>query len=156
VPDSKPAIKKKLSSFVTTIRTLRKLAIEVSGDLSVAEPPLTHHQGATPASLIQKLLELIGYEDYLRKTEPEWETRWENVQELITFATDVEVEIKTAISKPPIGADSPAPSERYVCFQLICHFFPQVLAEILLYACSCKLRCCPLRVTIRMTQRARM
>lgn len=49
-------------------------------------------QGTSPAELIKELIELIGYEAYLTKTQPDWETRWENVQELITFATDVQFE----------------------------------------------------------------
>jgi DNA helicase II / ATP-dependent DNA helicase PcrA len=36
-------------------------------------------------------VELLEYEDYLRRTQPDWESRWENVQELITFASEVEV-----------------------------------------------------------------
>jgi len=36
------------------------------------------------------VIELIGYEDHLRKTQADCETRWENVKELITFATEVE------------------------------------------------------------------
>jgi DNA helicase-2/ATP-dependent DNA helicase PcrA len=36
-------------------------------------------------------VELLEYQDHLRKTQPDWESRWENVQELITFASEVEV-----------------------------------------------------------------
>lgn len=50
-------------------------------------------QGTSPADLIRKLLELIEYEDHLKKTQPDWESRWENVQELITFASDVESDL---------------------------------------------------------------
>lgn len=32
----------------------------------------------------------MDYQDHLRKTQPDWETRWENVKELITFAKEVE------------------------------------------------------------------
>ena len=35
-------------------------------------------------------MELLEYGDYLRRTQPDWESRWENVQELITFASEVE------------------------------------------------------------------
>jgi DNA helicase-2/ATP-dependent DNA helicase PcrA len=52
--------------------------------------------------MIRKLLDLIKYEDYLRKTQQDWESRWENVQELITFASEVESE-----TPPP----NPQPSE---------------------------------------------
>jgi len=41
-----------------------------------------------PAQLINKLIELIGYEEHLKKSQPDWDTRWENVQELINFASD--------------------------------------------------------------------
>ncbi|KAJ7929059.1 P-loop containing nucleoside triphosphate hydrolase protein [Mycena leptocephala] len=71
-PDIKPAVKHKVGPFVKTVRALRKLA----------------NEGASPPDLIQRLLELIEYEDHLKKTQPEWESRWENVQELITFASD--------------------------------------------------------------------
>ncbi|KAJ7713348.1 P-loop containing nucleoside triphosphate hydrolase protein, partial [Mycena maculata] len=73
-PDIKPAVKHKVGSFVKTLRALRKLALE----------------GASPSDLIRRLLDLIEYEDHLKKTQPEWESRWENVQELVTFASDVE------------------------------------------------------------------
>ncbi|KAF8211704.1 P-loop containing nucleoside triphosphate hydrolase protein [Mycena galopus ATCC 62051] len=76
-PDIKPAVKHKVGSFVKTVRALRKLATE----------------GASPPDLIQRLLELIEYEDHLKRTQPEWESRWENVQELITFASDVEHDV---------------------------------------------------------------
>lgn len=32
----------------------------------------------------------MQYEDHLRKTQPDWDTRMENVKELITFAKEVE------------------------------------------------------------------
>ena len=35
------------------------------------------------------MIELISYEEYLKSTQQDWETRWENVKELITFATEV-------------------------------------------------------------------
>ncbi|KAJ7229193.1 P-loop containing nucleoside triphosphate hydrolase protein [Mycena pura] len=73
-PDIKPAMKHKVGPFVRTVRALRKLATE----------------GASPPDLVQRLLDLIEYEDHLKKTQPDWESRWENVQELITFASDVE------------------------------------------------------------------
>ena len=40
--------------------------------------------------MINELLDLVEYQDHLRKTQPDWETRWENVKELITFAKEVE------------------------------------------------------------------
>ncbi|KAK7061228.1 ATP-depentend DNA [Favolaschia claudopus] len=89
-PDVKPAVKSKLASFVKTVRALRQLAAK----------------GASPPDLIQRLLELIGYEDHLKKTQPEWETRWENVQELITFASEVEQGVNLANVEPEDSAPS--------------------------------------------------
>ncbi|KAJ3545974.1 hypothetical protein NMY22_g2239 [Coprinellus aureogranulatus] len=74
IPDSKPSIRKKIAPFVQTIRKLRQSA----------------ESGAGPSDLITELLDLVEYQDHLRKTQPDWETRWENVKELITFAKEVE------------------------------------------------------------------
>ncbi|KIY44056.1 P-loop containing nucleoside triphosphate hydrolase protein [Fistulina hepatica ATCC 64428] len=72
LPDISPPVKRKLVSFVKTIRTLRdKVA-----------------QGSSPADLLKCLLTSIDYEAHLRKTQPDWESRWENVQELVSFAAD--------------------------------------------------------------------
>ncbi|KAJ3820348.1 P-loop containing nucleoside triphosphate hydrolase protein [Lentinula raphanica] len=73
-PDVKPAVKRKIAPFVSVFRNLRQMASD----------------NAQPSDLIRRLVELIGYEDHLRKTQPDWESRWENVQELITFASDVQ------------------------------------------------------------------
>ncbi|KAJ3808888.1 P-loop containing nucleoside triphosphate hydrolase protein [Lentinula aff. lateritia] len=72
--DIKPAVKRKIGPFVSSIRILKQMASE----------------NARPSDLIRRLVELISYEDHLRKTQPDWESRWENVQELITFASDVQ------------------------------------------------------------------
>ncbi|KAI0065105.1 UvrD-helicase-domain-containing protein [Artomyces pyxidatus] len=71
VPDIKPAVKRKVEPFVKIIRTLRKHA----------------NEGMEPAQLIRRLLHLTAYEDYLKKTQEDWQTRWENVKELISFAS---------------------------------------------------------------------
>ncbi|KAF5391670.1 hypothetical protein D9757_002375 [Collybiopsis confluens] len=81
-PDIKPAVKRKLGSFVTAIRTLRSLA----------------SANASPSDLIRRLVDLIRYEDHLKKTQADWDTRWENVQELITFASDVQSDLDQNIS----------------------------------------------------------
>ncbi|KAF9003988.1 P-loop containing nucleoside triphosphate hydrolase protein [Cyathus striatus] len=75
IPDIKPSAKRKLEPFVKVIRTLRELAAKRT----------------SPADLIRRLLDLIDYDAHLKKTQPDWETRWENVQELISFATEAEV-----------------------------------------------------------------
>ncbi|KAJ7896080.1 P-loop containing nucleoside triphosphate hydrolase protein [Mycena olivaceomarginata] len=79
-PDIKPAVKHKVGSFVRT--------------------------GASPPDLIQRLLQLIEYETHLKRTQPEWESRWENVQELVTFASDVEHDIN--LSDPDAAESSPS------------------------------------------------
>lgn len=69
-------MKRKVQSFVNVIRSLRLLATE----------------GMEPARLIGKLVELIDYHGHLQKTQPDCDTRWENVQELINFASDATVD----------------------------------------------------------------
>ncbi|KAF8753852.1 UvrD-like helicase C-terminal domain [Rhizoctonia solani] len=74
-PDIKPPIKRKVSELVRLIRQLRKWASE----------------GVLAADLIRRTVDDIGYEAHLQRTQPDWETRWENVQELINFAAGVEL-----------------------------------------------------------------
>ncbi|KJA22922.1 hypothetical protein HYPSUDRAFT_185668 [Hypholoma sublateritium FD-334 SS-4] len=85
-PDIKPPIKRKAASFVQTIRFLRKLDKE----------------NVLPSEMIRKLVNSINYEDYLRKTQQDWESRWENVQELITFASEVESDVTSTTKKLPL------------------------------------------------------
>ncbi|KAF8149889.1 P-loop containing nucleoside triphosphate hydrolase protein [Crassisporium funariophilum] len=77
IPDIKPPIRRKLASFVQTIRTLRRLVAECT----------------PPSELIHRLVEMIDFESHLRKTQQDWESRWENVKELITFASEVESDV---------------------------------------------------------------
>ncbi|KAG1822031.1 P-loop containing nucleoside triphosphate hydrolase protein [Suillus subaureus] len=72
IPDLKPSVKRKVQSFVNVMRSLKSSATD----------------GMEPAQLIGKLIELIGYQEHLKKSQPDWDTRWENVQELINFASD--------------------------------------------------------------------
>ncbi|KAG2070745.1 UvrD-helicase-domain-containing protein [Suillus decipiens] len=72
IPDLKPPVKRKVQSFVDVIRSLKSSA--------------TH--GMEPAQLISELTKLIEYQAHLKKSQPDWDTRWENVQELINFASD--------------------------------------------------------------------
>ncbi|KAF8746922.1 UvrD-like helicase C-terminal domain, partial [Rhizoctonia solani] len=74
-PDIKPPIKRKVSELVRLIRQLRKWASE----------------GVLAADLIRRTVDDTGYEAHLQRTQPDWETRWENVQELINFAAGVEL-----------------------------------------------------------------
>ncbi len=71
----KPALKKSLGAFVNVVHTLREQASE----------------RASVADLLRHLLELVKYEDHLRKGE-DFDSRWENVQELISYAVIVEEE----------------------------------------------------------------
>ena len=47
----------------------------------------------SPADIIRRLLELVRYQDYLEKTQEDADSRWQNVQELITFAIEMEGEL---------------------------------------------------------------
>lgn len=40
-------------------------------------------QGTSVADLLRLVIEKTGYEDHLRKTQPDFDSRWENVQELV-------------------------------------------------------------------------
>ena len=55
-----------------------------------------NYQGTMPSDLIRALLKFVSYEEHLRKTQPDWDVRWENVRELITFATDVQGSMQEA------------------------------------------------------------
>lgn len=57
-------------------------------------------QGTSPADLIHQLVDSVAYEEHLKKTQSDWESRWENVQELITFASDVHDELGQHESEP--------------------------------------------------------
>jgi ATP-dependent DNA helicase UvrD/PcrA len=65
-------------------------------------------QGAPVSELIQRLLLLINYEAYLKKSQQDWETRWENIQELINFASSATRPAKTAENP----SREPSPSAR--------------------------------------------
>ncbi|SJX61777.1 related to ATP-dependent DNA helicase [Sporisorium reilianum f. sp. reilianum] len=71
-PGIKPAMKKGLKELVEAVEAVRQAA-----------------SAATPvAQLIETLIEKINYENYL-KAQPDYEARWGNVQELISFSTIV-------------------------------------------------------------------
>lgn len=91
LPDIKPTARRKLLPFVKIICTLRELAEKVTHYPKTLVVVITHlrRQGTSPPDLIRRLVELLEYQDYLRRTQPDWESRWENVQELITFASEV-------------------------------------------------------------------
>ncbi|OJT03389.1 ATP-dependent DNA helicase PcrA [Trametes pubescens] len=74
IPDVKPPVKKKLFPFVDTLRILRKHA----------------NAGIAPSKLVNAVVDTINYADHLRKTQPDCDSRWDNVQELVNFASEVE------------------------------------------------------------------
>ncbi|KAI0784570.1 P-loop containing nucleoside triphosphate hydrolase protein [Abortiporus biennis] len=74
IPDIKPAVKRKVKSFIEPIRKLRRLA----------------NKGELPSTIIRALLDSICYEDYLKKTQADYESRWQNIQELVNFAVEME------------------------------------------------------------------
>lgn len=63
----KPALKKNLATFVGIVRKLRRAALK----------------GTTVADLIRLTIEKTNYEEYLR-LQPDFDQRWENVQELVS------------------------------------------------------------------------
>ncbi|TFK47713.1 UvrD-helicase-domain-containing protein [Heliocybe sulcata] len=77
VPDTKPPVKRKIASFVKAVRELRTAA----------------RQGTMPADIIRALLGLVEYEEHLKRTQPDADTRWENVMELINFASEVQTDL---------------------------------------------------------------
>jgi ATP-dependent DNA helicase UvrD/PcrA len=110
-PDIKPAAKRKLESLVKPIVVLRKMANEVYAlSYSGGNANRTANvQGAPASDLIRRLTSLIEYEAYLKKSQQDWETRWENVQELINFASPVMINTEEILH----GAKNPErqPSE---------------------------------------------
>lgn len=76
--------------------------------------------------MIRKLAELINYEEHLKKTQQDWQSRWENVQELITFASDIEIDIASKAQQRSDEEDekdkqeeSEPPPEKWVPSDLI-------------------------------------
>jgi hypothetical protein len=58
--------------------------------------------------LILRLVALLGYKDHLRRTQPDWESRWDNVQELINFASEMptDANIVSPAKTDPLGEDN--------------------------------------------------
>ncbi|KAI0635844.1 UvrD-helicase-domain-containing protein [Trametes polyzona] len=83
IPDIKPPVKKKLAAFIDTLRILRKHA----------------NDGIAPSKLIVALVDTINYQEHLRKSQPDSDSRWDNVQELINFASEVERSAPTDIAE---------------------------------------------------------
>ena len=49
-----------------------------------------HIQGENPGDIVKRLIELIEYQDHLKKHNDDWESRWDNVDELVNFASEFE------------------------------------------------------------------
>jgi superfamily I DNA/RNA helicase len=67
--------------------------------------------------MIRRLVELLKYEDHLKKTQQDWQSRWENVQELITFASEIEANFASKTRQLPEEedeAESSPPPEKWV------------------------------------------
>ncbi|EIN10179.1 UvrD-helicase-domain-containing protein, partial [Punctularia strigosozonata HHB-11173 SS5] len=96
-PDIKPPVKRKIGAFVTAIRRLRESA----------------QQGASPADLIRQLLDLTGYEEHLRKTHDDFDTRMENIEELINFAAVAQTTpLRVFLQASMLSTDSEAQDEQ--------------------------------------------
>ncbi|KIM39808.1 hypothetical protein M413DRAFT_74334 [Hebeloma cylindrosporum] len=94
LPDIKPPIKRKITPFIKTIRALKKM----------------DEDNTPPSEMIRKLVDVLNYEDHLKKTQQDWESRWENVQELITFASEVESEATPPNPQPSAPSEATEPS----------------------------------------------
>ncbi|KEF52604.1 DNA helicase II/ATP-dependent DNA helicase PcrA [Exophiala aquamarina CBS 119918] len=86
---SKPA-EQKLGHLVSLVRNARD-------KVSTAQP------GNVPSMLIDLVVKAIGYEDYLKeKYKNDYENRWENVKELIKYASEVLIDPADEESLPNI------------------------------------------------------
>ena len=95
IADIKPPIKRKIAPFVEAIRALRSMAVA----------------GAGPDAIVRRLLKLVQYEEHLKKHHEDWETRWENVEELVNFASEFEYE-PLPVSPVPARASATKPAKR--------------------------------------------
>jgi len=75
----RPAVKKSLATFVGIVRKLRRAADKVCTLNIIADM-----QGTAVADLLRLAIEKTNYEQYLRASYgPDFDSRWENVQELV-------------------------------------------------------------------------
>lgn len=47
-------------------------------------------QRENPGDIVKRLIELTEYQEHLKKHHDDWESRWENVEELVNFASEFE------------------------------------------------------------------
>ncbi|ODN83942.1 DNA helicase II/ATP-dependent DNA helicase PcrA [Cryptococcus wingfieldii CBS 7118] len=64
----KPNVQKNLASFVGAVRKLRRVA----------------EKGTTVSGLLKMAIEKTGYENHLRTSQQDFDSRWENVKELVS------------------------------------------------------------------------
>jgi len=95
LPDIKPPAKRKLAPFVQVIRRLRKDA----------------SHGVTPDELLQTLVDLVDYIEYLKKEE-DHESRLENVQELVNFAKQEHATVANMWTTVPMEENGTTEQER--------------------------------------------
>ncbi|KAI5450408.1 ATP-dependent DNA helicase srs2 [Naganishia albida] len=84
--------RKNLVEFVRVIRVIRVQA----------------KNGAAVTSLIENLLEETGYEAHLKRTQADFDSRWENVKELISYAVLVGKEQEASGVLAPTSSQKPA------------------------------------------------
>ena len=91
ISDIKPSVRQKLANFVKVVQELRRFSSEVCFFWTKIPTDWseTGWQGMSPPDLIRKLLQRIDYQQYLRRTQSDWDSRWQNVEELITFASEI-------------------------------------------------------------------
>ena len=65
----------------------------------------------SPSKLIQAVTEFTMYQEHLRKTQEDHENRWDNVQELMNFAVEIENSMPEATSKMMGDAEGAAQEE---------------------------------------------
>ena len=71
------------------------------------------NQETSPADLIRRLVDLVKYEEYLKHKDQDWATRWENVQELINFASEVPNEGSGEVSSRAAEIESDSNGMKY-------------------------------------------
>lgn len=84
----KAAIKRNLASFVGVIRKLRRAAERVSLFAIMSLFTLTAMKGTSVADLIRMTLEKTGYDEYLRTSQQDFDSRLENIKELVSARSD--------------------------------------------------------------------
>lgn len=101
LPDGiKVGTKNKIAGFVGVVRKLRRAGQQVSWQLDTGLPEkertTADWQNTSVGDLIRMTLEKTGYEDYLRSSQQDFDSRWENVQELVRDRSALGCKARTA------------------------------------------------------------